>query len=588
MKIGIIGYGFVGQATKLFQHPTFDYMIYDQDPKKCHPQGITLDQMHSCDVIFVSLPTPMNIDGSCDTSIIESVLCKIQNHPHIVIRSTVPIGFCDTFNVYFMPEFLTEANWKQDFIENENWVIGLPSQKNQSSVLERLIQKSKECGSIQYDRIVYLSNKEAEMVKLIKNAYLSTKVSFFNEIYDLVSLHQINYENVIKVVGLDSRIGNSHMTVPSNGKRGYGGTCFPKDTNNIYSLCMKDEIKSYLLEANLKRNEYFDRKERDWLRDKNRTNRIIQEKVILITGGAGFIGSHLCDRIIKDGHKVICLDNLSTGSLDNIQHLMKHPNFIFKKHDITKTLFVPVVDEIYHLACPASPPQYQKDPLKTIKTSIKGIWNVLKICKQQKCKLLFTSTSEIYGDPLEHPQKEEYWGNVNPLGSRSCYDESKRLSETIIYEYRKKHNLDLKIVRIFNTYGPKMDLNDGRIVTNIIRAGLQNIPLTINGNGNQTRSFCFIEDMIEGLVKMMASQEQGPINLGNPDCEFTINELVSLYEKISGSKLCLQYMLYDQDDPKQRKPDLSKANQKLLWHPKTNLETGLTQLISYYLKPAIF
>jgi UDP-glucuronate decarboxylase len=575
MKIGIIGYGFVGKATSLFQHPSFQYYIYDLDSSKRNPQNITLKQMEECDILFIALPTPMNIDGSCDTSNIENVLKQIS-HQNIVIRSTVPVGFCDKYNVFFMPEFLTEKNWKQDFIENKFWVIGTTENRtNKNLVLEEIIQLSKSNASIFYDNIIYLSNKEAELVKLVKNTYLATKVSFFNEIYDLTTHKNINYQNVIKVVGLDQRIGKSHMTVPNDDKRGYGGTCFPKDTNNIYSLFQDSNLKSYLLEANLKRNEFIDRPQRDWLSDRNRTNTSIQGKIVLITGGAGFIGSNLCHRMIQDGHKVICIDNLSTGRLGNIQDLMNHPNFVFKKHDITKTLFIPRVDEIYHLACPASPPQYQKEPLKTIKTSIKGIWNVLKICKQQRCKLLFTSTSEIYGDPLEHPQKEEYWGNVNPIGTRSCYDESKRLSETIIYEYRKKHKLDLKIVRIFNTYGPNMDLNDGRIITNVIRAGLQGLPLTINGNGNQTRSFCYVDDMVEGLVRMMGSKEEGPINLGNPKCEFTINELVRLYEEISGKKLEIKYELYDNDDPKQRKPDISKAKERLGWEPKIDLENGL-------------
>jgi UDP-glucuronate decarboxylase len=578
MIIGIIGFGFVGKATSLFQHPSFEYYIYDLDASKCQPPNLTLREMEVCDIIFVAIPTPMNIDGSCDTSIIENVL-KQLNHKNIVIRSTIPIGFCDKYNVFFMPEFLTEMNWKNDFIENRFWVIGLPEGVKKNLILEEVIQLSKMNQSIYFDDIIYLKCKEAELVKLVKNTYLATKVSFFNEIYDLSLMHGIDYESVIKVVGLDNRIGMSHMTVPNGGKRGYGGTCFPKDMNNIYSLFQESNLKSYLIESNLRRNEFVDRPERDWLKDRNRTNTSVEGKIILITGGAGFIGSHLCHRMIQDGHKVICVDNLSTGNMKNIEDLMGHSNFVFKKHDITKTLFIPRVDEIYHLACPASPPQYQKNALKTIKTSIKGMWNVLKICKQQRCKLLFTSTSEIYGDPLEHPQKEEYWGNVNPLGTRSCYDESKRLSETIIYEYRKKHKLDLKIVRIFNTYGPRMDLDDGRIITNVIRAGLQGLPLTVNGNGNQTRSFCYVDDMVEGLVKMMGSEEAGPINLGNPECEFTINELVRLYEDISGKKLEIKYELYDKDDPKQRKPDIRKAKEKLGWDVKIGLREGLSKMI---------
>lgn len=588
MKIAIIGYGFVGQATFLFKHPSFEYYIYDLEPLKCVPKNITLNEIqNNCDVIFISLPTPMNIDGSCDTTIIENVL-KQLNHPNIVIRSTVPIGFCEKHNVYFMPEFLTEANWKEDFIENKYWIIGIPEQRQErrNIFLENIVHKSFSYDSIIYFNIIYLTTSEAELVKLVKNSYLSTKVSFFNEIYDLATNKGIDYNNIIKVVSLDNRIGSTHLNVPNNGKRGYGGTCFPKDTNNIYSLFQESNLKSYLLESNLKRNEFVDRKERDWLKD-NRTNTKVTEKIILITGGAGFIGSNLCHRMIQDGHKVICVDNLSTGKLENIKELFENPNFVFKKHDIKNTLFLPHVDEIYHLACPASPPQYQKDPLKTIKTSIKGLWNVLKICKQQRCKLLFTSTSEVYGDPLEHPQTEEYWGNVNSLGTRSSYDNSKRLCETIIYEYRKKHNLYLKIVRIFNTYGPKMDLNDGRIITNVLRAGMKGLPLTVNGNGNQTRSFCYVDDMVDGLVKMMESKEEGPINLGNPNCEFTIKELIRFYQEISGNNLEVKYEFYDKDDPKQRKPDISKAKERLEWEPKTKLKDGLNKIISSY-SPSIF
>jgi Nucleoside-diphosphate-sugar epimerases len=582
MKIGIIGYGFVGRATSLFSHPEFEYYIYDINPALCRPSNINFNDLSQCDIIFICLPTPMNIDGSCHTLMIEQTIQKLD-HKNIIVRSTVPLGFCNKWNVWFMPEFLTEANWKDDFYYNQNWIIGVPKSISnfKNDILEEVIRKSKSNLSIQFDNVIYLKSNEAELVKLVKNSYLATKVSFFNEVYDLAIKKQIDYEKVAQVVGLDPRIGSSHLIVPCNGKRGYGGTCFPKDTNNLYSLFQESRLKSYLLESNLKRNEFVDRYERDWLKD-NRTNTKVEHKIVLVTGGAGFIGSHLCERLVQEGNKVICIDNLSTGKIENIQQLLSNDNFVFRNQDITKTIFVPTVDEIYHLACPASPPQYQKDPLKTIKTSIKGLWNVLKICKQQKCKLLFTSTSEIYGDPLQHPQKEEYWGNVNPLGNRSMYDESKRLSETIINEYRKKHNLDLKIVRIFNTYGPKMDLNDGRIITNIIRAGKQNLVLTVNGKGNQTRSFCYIDDMIDGLHIMMQSQEIGPINLGNPNCEFTMNELIDLYHKLSGKEIQIKYELYDCDDPKQRKPDITKAKSKLNWEPIVSVKDGLTICLNSY------
>lgn len=573
MKIGVVGFGFVGKATSLLSHPSFEYYIYDIRPENCFPKNTSLkDLEQSCDILFICLPTPMNIDGSCDTTQIEKVLKQID-HSNIVIRSTVPIGFCDLYNVFFMPEFLTEANWKEDFIKNPEWLIGLPHSAHQNLILENIIRLAQSSGSIRNDKIIYRKSKEAEMVKLVKNAFLSTKVSFFNEIYDLCLALQINYDQVKSVVGLDPRLGSTHMNVPNGGDRGYGGTCFPKDTNHLYTVFCKTNVKNIILESNLLRNEFVDRPGREWLKDKNRTISEINDKIIMVTGGAGFIGSNLCHRLIQEGSKVICVDNLSTGKINNIESLLMHPNFVFRNHDVTQQIFIPHVDEIYHLACPASPPQYQKNPLKTIKTSIKGLWNILKICKQQKCKLLFTSTSEVYGDPLIHPQTEEYWGNVNPLGSRSCYDESKRLCETTIYEYQKKHQLDLKIVRIFNTYGPRMDIDDGRIVTNIMKSR----NLIVNGDGNQTRSFCYIDDMIDGLLKMMNSDQVGPINLGNPECEVTINELIRTFEKISQVKINIEYQQYDEDDPKQRKPDISKAKQLLGWEPKINLEQGLIQ-----------
>jgi UDP-glucuronate decarboxylase len=319
------------------------------------------------------------------------------------------------------------------------------------------------------------------------------------------------------------------------------------------------------------------------LSDYNRTITQTSKKVILVTGGCGFIGSNLCERLVKDTNNfVLCLDNLSSGRISNVENLLNKENLLFIQHDITERLFLPKVDMIYHLACPASPPEYQKNPIKTIKTCIDGLWNILKLAKQNRCKMLFSSTSEIYGDPLEHPQKENYWGNVNPLGTRSCYDESKRLSETIIYEYRKKHKLDLKIVRIFNTYGPKMRLDDGRIITNIISCHLEKKTLIVNGNGNQTRSFCYIDDMLDGLIAMMDSDEPGPINLGNPDCEVTINQLIEIFNA-SVSKINVEYKSYDLDDPKQRRPDISLANKRLDWHPQISIQDGFLNTVYKFL-----
>jgi len=301
-------------------------------------------------------------------------------------------------------------------------------------------------------------------------------------------------------------------------------------------------------------------------------------KTIIITGGAGFVGSHLCNYLIIT-NKVICIDNLITGNMDNISHLLKNPNFTFINHDVTQKFDI-MADEIYHLAGIASPEKYKKYPLETMNVTIQGTLNVLELCVKYKSKLLFTSTSEIYGDPLIHPQTEEYWGNVNTVGDRSCYDESKRVAETYINEYRKIYNLDLKIVRIFNTYGPKMNLDDGRVITNFIKACINKSPLLIYGDGTQTRSFCYIDDLIDGLAKMMKSEIHGPINLGNPNCEFTLNQLALLFVDILDRKLEINYLPLSNDDPKQRKPDISKAVKFLDWSPKINLVDGICK--TYY------
>lgn len=307
-------------------------------------------------------------------------------------------------------------------------------------------------------------------------------------------------------------------------------------------------------------------------------------KTIVITGGAGFIGSNLIDRLIKTD-KIICIDNLITGLHKNIEKHIGNPNFTFILHDICEPIELNElhVDQIYHFASLASPDKYKKYPLETLFTSINGTQNVLKLCEKYKCSMLFTSTSEIYGDPLVHPQPEEYFGNVNTVGERSCYDEGKRVCETMIYEYRKKHNLDLKIVRLFNTYGPKMDLNDGRVITNFINKLIKDEPVEIYGDGTQTRSFCYIDDMLNALILMMNSTELGPINLGNPNCEFTINELVELFKTLTLLNIKVKYLDKTQDDPQVRKPVIQKAIDKLGWYPKIELEEGLTNTMRYFL-----
>lgn len=305
-------------------------------------------------------------------------------------------------------------------------------------------------------------------------------------------------------------------------------------------------------------------------------------KAILVTGGAGFLGSHLCDRLISDGHDVICLDNFFTGTKQNIEHLLAHPRFEFMRHDITFPLYVEV-DEIYNLACPASPIHYQHDPVQTTKTSVHGAINMLGLAKRLKCRVFQASTSEVYGDPSVHPQTEDYWGNVNPIGPRSCYDEGKRCAETLFFDYHRQHRLEIKVARIFNTYGPRMNPNDGRVVSNFIVQALRGAPITIYGDGNQTRSFCYVDDLVDGFVRLMESPVDvtGPVNLGNPG-EFSIRELAELAIEMTGSKSTLTFLPLPQDDPKQRRPDIARAQALLDWSPSVPLREGLKHTIAYF------
>ncbi len=303
---------------------------------------------------------------------------------------------------------------------------------------------------------------------------------------------------------------------------------------------------------------------------------------ILVTGGAGFLGSHLCDRLVAQGHDVICVDNFFTGTKRNVEHLLDHPRFELMRHDVTFPLYVEV-DQIYNLACPASPIHYQHDPVQTTKTSVHGAINMLGLAKRVRARIFQASTSEVYGDPSVHPQREDYWGNVNPIGPRSCYDEGKRCAETLFFDYHRQHQLDIKVARIFNTYGPRMHPNDGRVVSNFIVQALKGEDITIYGEGSQTRSFCYVDDLIDGFLRLMdtGSEVPGPVNLGNPN-EFTIRQLAELVIELTASKSRLVKMPLPVDDPMQRQPDIGLAMDKLGWEPKVQLRDGLKKTIAYF------
>ena len=309
---------------------------------------------------------------------------------------------------------------------------------------------------------------------------------------------------------------------------------------------------------------------------------MLNSKTILVTGGAGFLGSHLCDRLLRDGHDVVCVDNFFTGAKKNIEHLLGHKRFELMRHDVTFPLYIEV-DQIYNLACPASPIHYQHDPVQTTKTSVHGAINMLGLAKRLKARIFQASTSEVYGDPAVHPQPESYWGNVNPIGPRSCYDEGKRCAETLFFDYHRQHGLEIKVARIFNTYGPRMHPNDGRVVSNFVVQALKGEPITIYGDGRQTRSFCYVDDLIDGFVRLMNSPKDvtGPINLGNPG-EFTMLELAELVIALTGSKSKLVHLALPQDDPKQRRPDITLASRELDWKPKIALRIGLIETINYF------
>jgi UDP-glucuronate decarboxylase len=309
---------------------------------------------------------------------------------------------------------------------------------------------------------------------------------------------------------------------------------------------------------------------------------MLSELRVLVTGGAGFIGSHLCERLLQEGREVLCIDNLYTGARHNVHHLLSNPRFELLRHDVCFPLYVEV-DEIYNLACPASPIHYQLDPVQTTKTSVHGAINMLGLAKRVKAKILQASTSEVYGDPSVHPQAEDYWGNVNPIGPRSCYDEGKRCAETLFFDYHRQHEMRVKVARIFNTYGPRMHPNDGRVVSNFIVQALQNRDITVYGDGSHTRSFCYVDDLVDGLMRLMATSDDvtGPVNLGNPG-EFTIRELAEEVIELTGSSSRIVHLPLPIDDPQQRRPDISKANELFGWKPTVALRDGLLRTVAYF------
>jgi UDP-glucuronate decarboxylase len=305
-------------------------------------------------------------------------------------------------------------------------------------------------------------------------------------------------------------------------------------------------------------------------------------KTILVTGGAGFIGSNLCERLLKDGHHVLCLDNLYTGSIQNIKHLFNHPKFKFMNHDIITPLYMPFkIDQIYNLACPASPPKYQQDPIYTLRVNFQGVLNLLELAKKHNATILQSSTSEVYGEPEISPQHENYRGNVNTVGIRSCYDEGKRVAETLMMDYHNQYNVDIRIVRIFNTYGPRMDKHDGRVVSNFINQAIHNKDITLYGKGDQTRSFCYIEDMLNGLIKLMNSSYTQPMNIGNP-YEISVADLANIIIRLTNSKSSIVYQPLPSDDPTNRRPDITRAREILHWEPTYDLEEGIVKTIEYF------
>lgn len=450
MKILLIGFGFVGKATYLLHNKDIETYIYDINPELCIPNDINFnDIINIVDLIFISLPTPTNIDGSCYTNLIDETIDKIKlinNKKFIIIRSTVPVGYCDSKNIFFMPEFLTEKNWKDDFINNKNWLFGIYNNcplevKNTfTKLVSELILSAYNNQKIKYNNIIFGNNKEIELSKLIRNTFLSTKISYFNEIYDLCSTLQINYDNMIEYVKLDDRIGSSHMACPGHdGLRGFGGTCFPKDTICLYNQLNSNNINSYILQAVLDRNENHDRIIRDWLKDIDRTNVAKNDyKIILVSGGACYLGRFLCKKLLENiNNRIICVDKLSSDFY-KLTELIDNKNFKFINFDIKNKLFLPRIDEIYHLGCLITQEKYKNFPIETLINCFEGTKNMLDLALKHNSKILFLSTEKNINDTID----DDYIG----------YDEIKIITETLMLKYKKKYNIDIKFIKILNNF----------------------------------------------------------------------------------------------------------------------------------------
>jgi UDP-glucuronate decarboxylase len=483
-----------------------------------------------------------------------------------------------------MPEFLTEKNWKDDFFTTSLWIFGGTDDRFKR-LMTQMIYIAYGNEKIKTVDIVFLSTDEAEAIKYFRNSFLATKVAFCNEFYTFCRVKGIDYTTVAKYACADSRIGSSHTTVPGHdGKYGFGGTCLPKDTVSLRNQMGKLGLDAPVLSAVVERNNTIDRPEQDWKGDVGRAYIFTNSDTpsILVTGGAGFIGNNLCRYLLNKGERVIVVDNFCSSNREYVKELLTNSSFTMIEADILdkkKYCHLRNIKSIYHLACAASPPKYQADPIHTMETCFTGTRNILDLARENKCPVLFTSTSEVYGEPMISPQPETYRGNVNTVGIRSCYDEGKRIAETLCFEYRRL-GIDTKIVRIFNTFGPFLNPEDGRVVTNFIKQAVSGQDITIYGTGSQTRSFCYVDDLVEGLVKMMASAEHGPINLGNPN-EISVLEIAEKIIKVTGSSSKLVFCPLPQDDPTQRCPDISVAIDKLGWKPVIDLDTGLQKTIKW-------